>query len=461
MSPRARGSAATLGVALTPTSVTAAGRSMPTVWRRDIELNGGANGSLEQLQAALADAARASGTESPSTVVALLSPLVELRSIALPPLGEADRNRFLTRNASRYFVSARGAQVVGSQAPVVAKGAPAGPVLAAAAAQQLIGAVQAAATAANLSLVGVVPAESAWAAAAVEIWPALARGSAGVVVTRDDRTDLITIADGEVQAVRRFRGPGDAAEIVAAVDSSGGGARIGVLGPAAAAIAMTAALNARGARVSSPDGQWRAMSEHPEALAARFAPAASGLEIRTEESRENERAESGRLARWALALAAVVLIIAGLAHYLGVKRELASVQAARAAIRPRVDAMLVGRSSVETAYRQVAGLARISRESPRWSSVLAALAAQLPDAASLTAFRARGDSIFLDGVAEQAAPIFDDVARTPGVTGVRATAPVRRESPEGEAPLEHFAIGAQIAPRQAPAAASATARRPR
>ena len=124
-----------------------------------------------------------------------------------------------------------------------------------------------------------------------------------------------------------------------------------------------------------------------------------------------------------------------------------------------VEATLVGRSSVETAYRQVAGLAKISREAPRWSSILSSIATQLPDAASLTAFRARGDSIFLDGVADHAAPVFDDVARTPGVSGVRATAPVRRESIEGEAPLEHFSIGAQIG-TPAPTVA-APARRPR
>jgi hypothetical protein len=30
------------------------------------------------------------------------------------------------------------------------------------------------------------------------------------------------------------------------------------------------------------------------------------------------------------------------------------------------------------------------------------------------------------------------------VSGVRATAPVRREAAEGEQPLEHFSIGARV-----------------
>jgi hypothetical protein len=450
MSPRARSSSgAVLGVALTPSSVTAASSTMATVWQRDIELNGGANGSMESLRLALVDAAKASGVDAPATVVALLSPLVELRTISLPPLGDDDRNRFLSRNSSRYFVGARGAQVIGSLSPVVAKGAASAPVLAAAATQQLVSAVQAAASAAGLSLANVIPAESAWAAAACEIWPALERGTAGVVMTRDDRTDLLTLQDGELQSVRRFRGPADASEIVDAL-ASGAGARIGVLGPASAALAMVAALSALRVQVLTPTPAWQSMSEHPEVLAARFAPAATGLAIRTEESRENERVDIGRLAWWGVGVATAILVLAGIVNYLGAKRELASVQAARAAIRPQVEATLVGRSSVETVYRQVSALARASREAPRWSVLLASLAHQLPDAASLTAFRARGDSIFLDGVADHAGPVFDDIGRTPGVGGVRATAPVRRESIEGETPLEHFSIGAQVLPRVPP-----------
>jgi hypothetical protein len=451
MSPRARNaSGAVLGVALTPDSVTASSGAMATVWQRDIELNGGANGSVEALRLALSDAAKASGVDAPPTVIALLAPLAELRTISLPPLGDDDRNRFLSRNAGRYFVGARGAQVVGSLSPVVAKGAASAPVLAAAAAQQLVGALQAAATAAGLPLANVIPAESAWAAAACTIWPALARGKAGVVMTRDDRTDLLTLEDGELKAVRRFRGPADADEIVDALTTEAGG-RVGVLGPASAARAMAAALTARGARVVTPDAQWQSMSEHPEILAARFAPEATGLAIRTEESRETERVDIGRLAWWGVGLAAAVLVLAGVVNYLGAKRELASVQAARAAIRPQVEVTLVGRSSVETVYRQVAALARSSREAPRWSVLLASLAQQLPDAASLTAFRARGDSIFLDGVADHAGPVFDDIGRTPGVIGVRATAPVRRESIEGEDPLEHFSIGALVRSNVPPA----------
>lgn len=437
-----------LGIALTPASITAAAASIPTVWAGELELHGGGNGSRPALAGALREAARASGAQSPTLVVALLPPLTETRRITLPALGENERNLFLARNASRYFVGARGAQVVGTRDPggPATKGGAPRPVLATATAQQLMHAVQGAAEDSGCTLRGIVPAESAWAAAATAIWPALSRGTAFVAVTRDDRTDLLTVADGALESVRRFRGPADAAEIVALAAGGGGtgAARVAILGPAAAAQALAEALAASGARVLRPDSPWLELADRPEALAARFAASATGLQIRSEESRAAQLANVRRLAWWTLAAAAALLVIAPFVHYLGVKRELASIQAARAAIRSQVEASLVGRSSVDVTYRQVAGLAGAARDAQRWSTVLATLAAYLPRDASLTSVHTRGDSLFVDGVADRASPVFDALGRMPGIAGVKATAPVRREAIEGEAPLEHFSLGAEL-----------------
>lgn len=448
MSPRASGGTV-FGIALTPGSIAAAGAAMPTVWERALELNGGANGSIDLLRDALAEAARSSGLGAPSAVIALMPPLTETRTVPLPPLGEDDRNRFLARNAARYFVGARGPQVVGTLAPrAVTRGDGELPVLAAAAAQQLLHALHVASTAAGVPVIGVVPAESAWAAAAVELWPSLARGSGALAVCRDDRTDLLSLADGQLTAVRRFRGVADAAAIATASAGGSGGARVGVLGAPDTARALAEALASRGVRVLVPDPAWGVLGERPELLAARFAPLATALVVRTEESRERDRVDAGRAAWWLAGIAALLLIGAALVHVQGARRELASIQAARAAIRPQVEATLVGRTPIDAAYRQVAALSRATREAPRWSAVLATLTQHLPDDASLTAFRARGDSVFLDGVADRASPVFDAIARAPGITGVRATAPVRREAIEGEVPLEHFALGAQLAGRR-------------
>lgn len=433
---------ATLGVALTPSGVAAAGVGLPGGWHREVELHGGTNGSREALAAALADATRAAASgDEPRIVVALMAPLAELRALTLPPLPKDDRNRFLARNASRYFVAARGAQVVGS-----ASTNGTGSVLAAAAAHQLVDTVHAAGVAAGCTISDVVPAESAWAAAARALWPVFARGAAHLLVAHDDRADLLTLADGALAGVRRFRGAVDAAQLIGIVVGSGSpaSARVAVVGVRDAAAALTAALAQGGVRALEPDPAWRAIAERPEMLAARFAPDAVGIVFRSDESRDRDKSETRRATLWALTLAAAVLLVATGVHFQGVKRELANVRAARAAIRPQVEATLAGRSSVDATYRQLAALAAAARSATRWSAVLGALAEHLPDDASLTAFRARGDSVFIDGVATRAAPVFDDIARTPGVAGVRATAPVRRESIEGELPLEHFAIGAQL-----------------
>jgi len=448
MTPRAS-SGNRLGVALSPLSVTAAADSAKTIWQRDIVLNGGGAGPREALTAAFTDAARGCAVEDPHIVVVLLSPLSETRAISLPPLREEDRNRFLARNAGRYFVAARGPQVVASEAPPAASGArPAGPsmVLASATTQQLTQDLHAAAVAAGCDLRAVIPAESAWAAAAVALWPVLTRGTGHLVITRDDRTDLISLVNGVLHAVRRFRGPVDAAQIatIATGGADRASARIAVAGPAGAARAMSTALAATGLRVLAPEPQWAALAEQPDALAARFATDANGLEFRSDAHVERDRAGVRRAAWWVLGAAAATLVLTAFAYYAGVQRELSHVQAGRAAIHSQVEATLVGRSSVDAAYRQVAGLATTARNARRWSAVLVDLAAQLPIDASLTAVRARGDSIFIDGVAERAAPVFDAVARMPGVTAVRATAPVRREAIEGELPLEHFSLAAQL-----------------
>ncbi|MCC7195292.1 MAG: hypothetical protein IT356_07045 [Gemmatimonadaceae bacterium] len=429
-----------LGVSLAPGNVVAAADGVRTVWERAVEFNGGANGTREALGAALSDAARESGLSAPTIAIALMPPLAETRTIALPPLRESDRNRFLQRNAQRYFVGARGAQVVGSAlAGAPAKGGGVADVLASAVAQQFVEAVHDASEIAGSELRALVPAEAAWAAAAVAMWPALARGSAHMAVAGDDRAELLALSDGVLTGVRRFRGAADAGEMARVVSGP-----VGVVGTSAAASALAEALSGVGARVVRPDAAWAALAERPDALAARFAPRAAGLVIRSERARELGQAAVTR-ASWSLiGAAAAVLVVAALVHFRGVQRELASVQAARAAIRPQVEASLVGRSSVDAAYRQVAALAAASRAAPRWSVVLAGITDQLSDDASISAFRARGDSIFIDGAAAQAAPVFDEIARVPGVTGVRATAPVRRESIEGQPPVERFSLGAQL-----------------
>lgn len=417
------------GVALGPDVLVAAdgGRRMA------LAFEAGGNGARESLAAAL----RELPADANGLAVALLPPLAEVRAIALPPLADDERDRFLARNAARYFLGARGPQQVGS-AMVAGGDDGAGLTLAAATAQSVMTAVELAAADAGRAVRHAVPAEAAWAAAAIAAWPAFANGAAYVLVVRESRADLLPLAGGALAGVRRFRAVGDAAQVARIV---GRDAPLGVLGAPELATPIVRALAEQGVTARVTDGR---TAGDADTLAARHAADALALRIRSDEARESDRRAERRTAWLTAAGAAALLVVAAAIHALGIRRELASVRAERAAIRPQVEATLAGRTSVDAAYRDVSALATAARNAPRWSHVLGAVTEGLRDDASLTAFRARGDSIFLDGVAERAAPIFDDLARVAGVTGVRATAPVRREAAEGEQPLEHFSIGARI-----------------
>src|SRR6185437_12059879 len=88
------------------------------------------------------------------------------------------------------------------------------PVVAAAASARLITSIRAAAAHAGWRLSAIAPAESAWTAAAVSLWPAFTKQSAYALISHDDRTDLLQIDGGKLAGVRRFRaGAGDAAMI--------------------------------------------------------------------------------------------------------------------------------------------------------------------------------------------------------------------------------------------------------
>ncbi|MBM4194517.1 MAG: hypothetical protein FJ202_09095, partial [Gemmatimonadetes bacterium] len=335
-----------------------------------------------------------SGPASVSRVaVALLSPLTELRALHLPPLDDRARARLIGRNANRYFVGARGPQVIGSL-DIGANGDGAHTVLAAVAAEPLITTLETNAAAAGLTIASFVPAEAAWTAAAVAAWPAFARGIAACVVAHEDRLDVLTMRDGALVGVRRVRS-GDNRDLIRVVGDAG--ARdAGVFGAAAAANATLAALSAAGIRTQRVPAGFAGDGLNPAALAARFAPSAAGPRLMSERARDDVARAEVRGA-WRMAgLAAAVMLVAAAVHFVGERRELDDVRAARAAVRARVESTLADRVDVEAVYRQVAELARQRRDAPRWSLVLASLTDALPDAAWATAVRVRGDSVFMD-----------------------------------------------------------------
>jgi hypothetical protein len=404
----------------------------------------GDQGSWPELTAALRTLAASDG--GGEVDIALLPPLIEVARLDLPPLSEAELVQLLSRNAGRYFVGARGSQTVGVIQRRGRRGA-APLVVAATAATRLVAAIDAAARASGWSVIAVTPAEAAWTAAAVALWPAFARRGAHVLVHEADRTVLLELQDGRLVNVRRFRSGGADADLIADALAAAGTlntSAIGAFGVPSGRQELLRALSARGITARTATGPWAEHSDMPAMLAAAFAGASRGPLLMNEQARTAWRARVQKATIAVAALAALFVIIAAIVTMWGVHRDLKQVQAQRTAVHPMVAATLIGRSTVEDAYRRLAALADAQRAAPHWAPVLADLSELLPDDAFLTAFRTRGDSLTVDGMAAHAASVFDAIHDSQLLSNVRAPAPVRAEAPEGGNPLERFTIAATM-----------------
>ena len=432
------------GVTITPTTLYAADVRLPDgVWRAPLDPPPPENGYWPSLTSALADLARTLGVTGGTLAVSLVSPFTEVRRIEFPPVRDEDVQRLLSRGASRYFVSARAPQIVGaSLAARRARGAPTS-VIAAAASARLVAAIRHSAQQAGWTVETVAPAEGAWVAAALAIWPAFTRQSS-VLVAHDDRTDLLQIGDGRLVAVRRFRGGGADAAMIA--DALGQGAPVGVVGSVAPRRELAGALASVGVTAKLPAGEWSNATECAESLAAQFAGSDLGPVLRGEDSLIVEQSRA-RTRTWQMAgVAAMLFVLAAAIELWGVHHQLALVRAERARIRPEIASTMVGRTTVDAAYRHLTTLNDVAQTAPRWSSVIASVSDALPDEAYLMALRTRDDSVIVDGLADHAARVFDALETAKGLTGVRAAAAVRRElQDDGTVALEHFTIAARVA----------------
>ena len=441
------------GIAISATGLCLArpGATRPTVTRLTLASTPSDNGSWPELAQVLGEAAPPG--EVGDLSVALLPPLVEVRRLALPPLAEDDLLQLLTRNAARYFVGARGSQTIGARQWRGPRGE-AAPVLAAAAPTRFVAAIHAAAKEAGWTVAAITPAEGAWAAAAIAMWPAFARRTAHVLVQEDQHIVLIELDHGAVANVRRFRaGAADVDRIAAAImaaQPAGMAPAVGAFGPPGGRQELVRALGARAVAVSAIPDEWRDYADAADVVAALFAGASAGPSLASESVRAMWHDRVRRITRVVAAVAVVLYGVAAGLELWGVHRELGAVQAQREAIRPQVSATLIGRSSLEDAYRRLATIAAAQRSAPQWAPVLAELSERLPDDAYFTTLRTRGDSLVMDGFAVSASKVFAAIEASPHLTGVRAPAPVRRQAPEGEDPMERFTIAATLPGGKAP-----------
>jgi hypothetical protein len=434
------------------------------VWRAPLDAPPSDGTSWPSLASALAGLARALGVTAGTLAVSLMPPLTEVRQLELPPLRDDDLQRLLSRNPSRYFVGARTAQIVGAS-PAGRRARGGGepvPVIAAAASARLMAMIHLAAEQTGWAVDAVAPAETAWAAGSVALWPALAKQRFYALIAHDDRTDLLQIDNARLVGVRRFRaGAADAAMIADAVGPS---ARVGVAGVVPSRQALASALSALGLSTTTASGEWANAAASGDVLAAHFAGRDAGPVLRTEDSVATQRAHTRKMTTIIFASAAALVAAAALIELWGVHHQLDIVRQQRAEIRPALSSTLIGRTTVEATYRHLAVLNGIERSTPQWAGVITTLSKSIPNDAYLTAIRSRDDSLIVDGLAEHAARVFDALEKAPGLTDVKAAAAVRRELQDDGTALDHYTIAARVVtnpptrPTTSPASNSASRR---
>lgn len=427
-----------IGICITADRVTASvggtGGASGRGWSAELHgLEGVTWPSLEQALTALASSA---GGASKALHVALAAPLIELRPIVLPPLDEEAMQLLLSRHAGRYFLGARGPQVVGAiRAATVGSetGSLESTVLAAAASTRVVTAIEHAAHAAGWQVAGIVPMEAAVAAAV----GARDGGELLVLALHGTGTmDALHVAGGALRGVRRLRAGGADGALIASLSA---GHRIHLAGSSDPALAKALAdLGLTAARGTDA-------GDDLARIAARGAPLAAGPILVSDDVRAARTARAATRARWLWGSAAALLLASAGLEWWGISRELSAVSAERATLRPKLGTTLVGRSTVETAYRRLGDLQAAERSSPQWSRVIATLASELPEGSYMTTFRGRGDSLVVDGLAERAAGVFEMLERSTVFAGARSAAPVRREVQEGGEALEHYTIALRLA----------------
>ena len=449
------GKQVTVGVALSATELCVAPRAgsgaRAEAWRMPLQpLNGDGTG-WPALTSALNELSRTLGVNGGRLEVALMPPLTEIRRLELPPMGDHELRMLLSRNASRYFVGARTAQLVGTSMAPQRQSGPQGSVMAAAVPARLVAALHAAAREAGWTVDAVSPAEGAWCAAAGALWPALSKQSSHLLVCGEDRTELLQLEQGRLAGVRRFRaGAADAALVAEAIGPAGASskslalARVTAVGANAQRKELARALSSEGLSVTSPPQEWAERADHADLIAAEFAGPGAAPLLRSEATLASRKADARRIITRMAAASVVLLLLAAVFTLWGAKRQLRAIQADRAAIKPLISATLVGRTSVETGLRQLAALAAVQRTAPRWSTILSTISTHLDEHSYITTLRARDDSVVVDGIAVSAARAFDSMYKMPGLANVRAAAPVRRESPQGGPAQERFTIAAVV-----------------
>lgn len=372
-----------------------------------------------------------SGVEPGPLRWALMPPIADVRRIRMPLLREAEMTTVLARHVGRYFPSSDGEQAVGWRRVHPSRGAQA-ELLAGAADASLVDGVRTAMVAAGFEPGDPVVAIETWAAAATA-----QRSDARVALATTGRyAVLIRIADARaVDVVVLPAGLRD--RVRDRVQDWALKGPLVVLG--SESLGVEAYL-----REQLADGYELQVGSTQDAggSAARFADI-DGLSLATSDLRAERKARRRKRAARFWVAAAILLGLAGVLDWWGVRRELAWVEAERSERAAAVADALIWREALAERRRAIAALDSLARTAPAWAGLVADLTRQLPDDAYLEALIGDPDSVIIEGTAPDAAQVFVALRDVPGVRQIRARAPIRRET-VGGASIERFSLAGRF-----------------
>ncbi|HYK10842.1 MAG TPA: hypothetical protein VEV39_08590 [Gemmatimonadales bacterium] len=323
------------------------------------------------------------GLSRARVALALVPPLVELRTLTLPPMKDFERQRIIERDARRYFVNVSEPLVIGtarSSTGVVAAAVPA----------ELLTRIESAIALAGWSLATVIPAPFAWTAGVPD---------GQIAISLEQGVEVLRVAGHRLLERRRYRTV-----------------------PAGCP--------------TLPD---------PLVTAARHAWASGAPELVSTARRAVRRRVTKRVITASLAAAAALLFVAGGLDYWGLAHRLRTIETRRAALAPAVASAIAASDSLGTMTGGLTTLRTLTASNRRWSTFLTDLADFLPRDAHLVALRVAGDSATLEGVAERSAGVFDALEQMPSISGLRAAAPIQRDIQADGSVREHFAFDASLA----------------
>jgi len=183
-----------------------------------------------------------------------------------------------------------------------------------------------------------------------------------------------------------------------------------------------------------------ANSDLAEARAAEYAAPAAQLQFR--HALEYRRAENRvrRFLQLSLGVAAACLVLTAALRLLDVRRELAAVSDARAALAPQLQAALRDRDTLFALERDIAAIRAREGTTASWTRAFETIARALPATATLMALRGQADTLIIEGAAPNAGAVFEAVQRAAGVASVRSVAPVRQAFDSTRGPFELFSL---------------------